>query len=324
LFKADRLIVAVIAIGMMTTVSPAAAPPQRPGAWLLEEQGARHIGLGGASTALFDDVTALHSNPAGLTGVDESEVALELGRTHARDGWVAASAAWPFQRRTTFALGLRGTNAGADAGAARLDRDATFRRTPGTGNEENLLVTAGMGRRFRDELSLGATVTGLFFDGYPGEKTYRGLFANLGIRYDSARTGLVVGGVIRNLGGAIGGAAGFDPPVSGAVGFSYGILRSTAHYLNLTADVAMIEGAKPAPRAGVEYWWANYLAVRAGYDGLQNRLRENPYHGRWSVGLSLNFSGVLCDIAYVHARNGLDESRMVGGLRYAFGPGRER
>ncbi len=309
---------------LLAASTPLQADPWRPGAFLVEELGARHLALGGATSALLDDVSALYANPAGLTGVDQYQGILGVGNTHSRDLVASFALAAPFQRRSTFALGVSGFKASPGEAAVRLGHDGHYHPAAASLSEVQGIVDLGVGRSIGRGLSLGAAARYARTDGTAGERDYEGLYGNVGLRYNSAFKGIVAGLVVRNIGGRLDGAPEPDVPVTVAAGFSYGRLHSTVHYYNLSVEAVRPEGMDLSVRAGAEYWWANYLGLRVGYDGLAGNRDGNRYDGRWRGGLSVAFRGLMFDFAAVPARTKFSDTRLEGSLRFFFGEERRR
>ncbi len=285
--------------------------------------GARGLGLGSATTALADDVTALHSNPAGLAFAEDYQGSVEFGRFHSRDIWTSVSAAIPFQRRTTFGVGISGTSLGGEQNRSRLGNDYAYHRDGPSRDEQQGVLDLAVGRLLRPELAIGVKAR-YSATRNPRGSLFEGVYGSLGLRYNSAQTGIVAGLVIDNVGGRLSGAA--DPEIPWTIrgGLSYGVMVRTAQYISGAVDVVKMEHRDPAVRVGVEYWFANYLGLRAGWDMMPSRAVGNPYAGRFSAGLSLNFRGVLYDLAFVPSSGDLRDARIAAGARMSFGEGRRR
>lgn len=309
--------------------APAAAQSYRPGAVLLEPIAARSIGLGNATTALGDDIGSLYANPAGLAFIDNDEVILNLGRSLARDFWSSAAGAVPIGRKGTIAVGIDAYRMNEEVGIARLDNDYRYRARP-LGLDENSYVGRLAGARFiRRDLSIGAAATYIQFSNLSQRvlrEDFQGLYGNFGLRYNSAMNGVVFGASLLNVGGRLTGTDPHDPdlPMTGSVGVSYGFLRGTAHYITLAADLVEVEREPLTFRVGAEYWWANVLGVRAGYDGTQNRRKENPYGGAWRGGLSASVGGAFVDLVAIPNSEHAGDFELAASLRFGFGPPRRR
>jgi hypothetical protein len=302
----------------------AQTPSRRAAAILQEEFGARRLGIGSAGTALLDDVSALYSNPAGLAASDDYEAMIDLGRTNSRDFWVSTASSIPVRRKATVAIGVGGLRTNNEPDRFRVGQDGFFAKSVAPLEEDHLFADLAVGRLLRPDLSVGAGARYVRTGSTDPREVYEGIYGSFGVRYNSARSGLVIGASVRNFGTGIAGAPDANVPVTSSVGVSYGMLRSTAHYINFALDAVHVENQGAYLRAGVEYWFANFLALRAGFDNAASRQPGNPYEGRVSAGMSVNFSGVMLDLVATPEVNRLEESKIAASLRFSFGEGRRR
>lgn len=309
-------------------LSPAAtASSGREGAFLLERTGVKTLGMGGGVSTPGEGINALYTNPAALAPISRYIGYIELGNTPTADLRSAAAIAVPIQRRATFAAGIRGFRSDpGPAGTLRLTNDYSFRSGPAGFEENDLIGELAVGRFVRPDLSIGASVQWLHYRAEAPSvirEKFDGLYSTLGITYSSARRGITVGATLRNLGGRISGLPNPDIPIEGTVGVSYGRLRGTAEYINFAVEGVYIESLGPSFRLGAEYWWANLLAVRAGYDGVRKELTGNPHEHSYSTGLSVNFRGIFYDVAMLFPSN-FSELTLSAGVTYSFGERRRR
>ncbi|OIO33306.1 MAG: hypothetical protein AUJ18_03840 [Candidatus Hydrogenedentes bacterium CG1_02_42_14] len=309
---------------LLVSLPSTAADSYRPAAFIFEEIGARSTGLGGATTALLDDVTSLYSNPAGLTGVDQYQTFFDLGNTHSRDLFGSFALAIPFQRRTTVAIAYSGLKLDDRYSIPVLGNDNNYHTKQYIKSEMQDIAEIGFGRIIGRGLSIGASARYTKTASTDPFANYDGLFGNIGIRYNSAVKGMVFAATVKNLGGKLKGSADPDIPISVSAGFSFGKLLSSINYANFAVEGIATEKHDLAVRAGAEYWWANYLGLRLGYDGLAREKTGNSYGGTFRGGISVNFREMLIDLAAVPARNGLRNSRLEASIRMVFGEGRRR
>ncbi|RMH56777.1 MAG: hypothetical protein D6679_08255 [Candidatus Hydrogenedentota bacterium] len=314
---------------LLGTVLPSGAVAEsgRAGAFLLGNVGARSQGLGNAVTAFSDDVTAFYGNPALMTALDHYQVFLDATRTHPRDLSLAASIGIPFQRKTTLALGVRSFQPNGDVGRFRIGNTGDYRFFPAVLPEDDRIFEAGVARRLFRGLSIGAAARFLDFSvegPFYGNERYRGLHGSFGFSYNSAKLGLVLGGKIENFGTRISGDRNVDLPLLSTIGISKGRLIHTAHYIAGSVEGVKLEGKDWTARAGIEYWWANVVGVRAGFDGLAGRFGGNPYRGRYTLGISARFRGALFDLSYVPSRGSQRNSLLSASFRMTFGEGRRK
>ena len=299
------------------------AQSYREGAFILEDIGARNLGVGGAMTALANDIGALYTNPAGLSSVDQYTSFLEIGNSHAEDQWAAVSFAIPIQKRATLALGYRGFRTNSQSGVSRLTNSGTYRNFGQPLEEDDSVLEIAFGRFVRSDLSVGAGFKYLRFHAsslsVPFERS-TSYYGNLGVRYNSAIKGIVLGARVDNIGTKVQGPPSTRLPLTTSVGLSWGRLRSTAHYVVLSADLVKIEDQSLGFKAGAEYWFANLMAIRAGYNGVDSKRPGYPYQGQWSMGMSLSFRGTLFDFVAIPSP---ENTKVSGSLRMTFGEGRK-
>jgi hypothetical protein len=322
-----RALAGLLLPGVILLSAPSAVaqtPSRRAASILQEEMGARRLGIGSAGTALLDDVTALYSNPAGLAATDNHEAILDLGRTNSRDLWVSSAYAIPIQRKATIAVGVGGLRTNDEPNRFRVGQDGVFALSAPSLDEDHLHADLAIGRILRPDLSVGVGARYVRTGSRDAREVYEGVYGTAGVRYNSARTGLVFGASVRNFGTELSGHPDAAVPITTAIGVSYGMLRSTAHYITFALDAVHVGDRGAFLRAGVEYWFANFLALRAGFDNSSARQPGNPYESRFSGGASVNFSGVMLDLVAIPNERSLESSKIAASLRFNFGEGRRR
>jgi hypothetical protein len=208
---------ALIAALFSFLLSPLAVA-QESAAFLKIDVGARALGMGGAYTAVADDVNALAWNPGGLAFLRGRE----LGFMHAE---LAGGSRFDFMgygqalKRGTIAAGARYMDQGSIDG-----RDVSGRPTAGFSASDGA-ADIGYGSDFRDNLGLG--FAGRYVRSSIGQYSAQTFAADLGGIYRLERFGPGVprlGLAIRNIGG---GMTFLDEsshlPLTIATGLSYGL-----------------------------------------------------------------------------------------------------
>lgn len=324
-----RMFTPILCAALLPLALAAPVPAEstgRAGALLIEPVGARAIGMGNASTAAINDIVSLFANPAGLAPVDNYEALIEIASTSGQDVRQAAAFAFPVQRRSTIAFGLTGLISNRGDDHLRLLNDYSYRNFAQQLKENDYAAHLAWGRFVRPDLSLGVAARYVDYHAtsvsYEPEK-FRGLYSDLGLRYTSPVSGLVIAATVRNLGGRVSGDKGVHLARSAALGASYGRMRSSAHYIDFSADVVKIEDRDVSFRAGVEYWLANYVGLRVGYDGTEKVRPSHPRYSEWRGGVSVNLFGALLDFAVVPTSR-LATAEVTGSLRFSFGEGRKK
>ena len=85
--------------------------------------GARAMGIGGAFTALSDDVTSIYWNPAGLARMDKQEIYAMFEELFQGTSYWLGGYAIPFYGIGTFGVGLISLNTGNIVGTGPLEED---------------------------------------------------------------------------------------------------------------------------------------------------------------------------------------------------------
>lgn len=171
-----------------------------PAAWAAETAsfldigvGARALGMGGAYTALADEVNALYWNPAGLSRLEKREVSASHAEMFESTRLDFLAYAHP-TRQGTFAAGLTYLSQGKIEG-----RDSQGRPTAGY-DASDAAVSAGYARK-AELADLGAAVK--YIRSRIGSSEAQSLAVDLGTRRELDGMGsgkLALGAAVRNLG----------------------------------------------------------------------------------------------------------------------------
>lgn len=231
-------------------------------AFLKIDTGARPAAMGGAYTAVADDVNALYYNPGGLPNIGRRE----LGATHAE--WLLGSKfdflgfAQPTMHGT-FGLGVTRLTSGGFQ-----ERDASRRQTGGF-EAMDTAYTLGYGRKLAHALPGGRTNAGVnvkYLESRIGSDTASTLALDLGTVHQFDARPLSVGFSVLNLGRGMRFIDQVDPlPLTVSAGASYRL----SGVLNLALDVRH----EPYDRRsdvgiGTEYAFLSGFFLRAGYASL--------------------------------------------------------
>jgi len=236
--------------------------------------GARTAAMGGAFTALVDDGTALYWNPAGLAQVEDAEI-LAMYNMHFQD---------IKQGYLSFAFPLLGGTAGLSANYVDMGqiegRDEYGNPTGNFGASDNYL-SLGYARKFSSRLIFGLNA-GVLQEIIAEDKktTYLG---NVGL--------LIIGKFLsfgltcQNIGSNLG-----EDPLP--LAYRAGIALKLESF-NIEADAVKEIDNDIYYCAGLEWWIANILALRAGY-----RTGQDIGSGI-SYGAGLKIGNTNIDYAYV-------------------------
>lgn len=282
--------------------------------FLLIFPGARPVGMGASFCSLADDAMAVYYNPAGTAFQENSNVSL----MHAN--WLAALFPDMYYEYIGFVkpvegLGHLGFNfiylttgetEGTDSYGTSIARWRTFDFSAGvtysTKLRPNLAVGAGI-KFIYSYLAPGWLVTKILNTRGGGQGSSFAL--DFSLLYILANR-LNLGVVLQNLGPNIryiqGGAS--DPlPRALKLGASYKLLNSSTNRLTLAVEITKVLVGLTNPldinyevweawkHAGIEYWFRDFFAARAGYFLDREGHRTGP-----TFGFGVKFKGFEFDI----------------------------
>jgi opacity protein-like surface antigen len=280
--------------------------------------GARSIGMGGAYTAVSDDISALYWNPAGLARMGGGEAAFNHVNWVADVQYDAAAASVVIDGLGTLAIGFSATNVG--------DMDVTTTAMPeGTGELFTAGGTAmnlGFARNLTDKFSIGFSFK--YIHEYIWNETANSVALDIGTMYTApVFNGLRIGASMSNFGPKMRmegrdalqlittGAGGenivnaqyemgqFDLPLMFRVGISTDAIHDDNSRLTLAVDAVHPNDNTEYVNSGVEYMWAHLVSVRAGYKSAFERGSEQglTLGGGLEYAVSTSLS-LVADYAY--------------------------
>ena len=268
--------------------------------------GARQAAMGEASIAVVQDVNSVFWNPAGIRGVESAEASFSYVQWLADMNYAAGAVGYRWDGVGVFALSVASLDYG-DIPEALVTGDGNDTRTGGTFSGSDLMAGLTFSRAMTDRLSLGLTVKYLhesLFDYSANTFAF-----DVGTAYDLGFKGLRLAMSAQNFGGAIkyldesDREAGYDLPLLFRIGLAVDVLGANGliamdpmHRLILSAEAINTNDFSERLHVGGEYWFSDFLALRAGY-------RMNYAEGNLSLGFGLapSFAGmdVRLDYAYV-------------------------
>ncbi len=281
----QRLFAVNLFILVFCTVGAVRAQQLTSGAdFLTIDSGARSEGMGGAFTAIADDVTALTWNPAGLALLSRPQAGYLHMLYLSNIGYNFGGVAVPLSAgEDTFGLGAGIVNLGTGS------FDSTLGLAPAVSAGDNAFLLS-FAYRVKSIVSFGVTGKYILRDlaGY-NASAFGGDAGVLLTPGDRVRIGL---GVF-NFGQQVQFISAADPlPLSGRLGLAWKVLDVPHNSLTLAADNGWQFGSQTyTGAAGAEYWYDQTLALRAGFTG-------DSYQQHPTAGVGINVDPVEFDYAF--------------------------
>jgi hypothetical protein len=288
--------------------------------------GARALGMGGAYVGVADDSTAVYWNPAGLTNIPHMEIAaiqqgredtaLNFGTNEVGSQYFFMSGAATLPDIGSLGLAVMRFGVGnidqttAQAGSGPPNVIGTF-------SEQDMAVLLGYGHNIGKSLSVGVTAKTLFggtsglqadpTSGVTGDATYSYFGADLGVlvkfgAMTQALEGLTLGvnlqdalntGVTWNTAG---GTEAVDMNAKTGLAYSlpFDFLKDSRSSITLAVDAD--PKYSTLMHYGVEYWYKDVLAMRAGVRQFTAGTQTNEP----SFGASFRFFMLQVDYAFIN------------------------
>ncbi len=262
--------------------------------------GARQLGMGGATVANVKSSSSIFWNPAGLPGVDRSEIQLFHMTLFMDTRYDFASFAYP-----TLSLGTFGVGVG-DLASGSFDRIENFVTIGEFSSRQNLFMF-GYGFPLFENLYTGMTVKGVYYDiaGFRDS----GFGFDFGMIYKmSFINGLSLGFKGTDIGGPSVKLNTVEQryPMALRGGMSYESLLGGKHSLMLNFDFENTEKLGSDIYTGGEFGINQMLFLRAGYMG-----------DKVTFGGGLAYKSFNIDYAFA-TMSDLESSHRIS-LSYAFG-----
>ena len=280
MYKGLVLIAALITTCLLPGSLLAADSEGQAGAYLKLGVGARALGLGGAFTAVADDVTAIFWNPAGIANLDRPEFsAMHANMTIDRDydfvGYstpIDKKSAWgvAYTRFSIDGIPETRLRPGTDEPVLEddvFDGDGNL-TSAGSGDvkifslfddvEDNF--TLSYSRKMSRQLSLGGNVR--FLQQKLFNETASGVGIDIGALYsysDKLRFGVSVRDLFEHLDYGSG-LRNERVPVTATAGVAYSVMDDT----KVSLDISKVENLDVEVKVGAEKWFAQKYAVRLG------------------------------------------------------------
>jgi len=250
--------------------------------------GARATGMGEAFTAVADDATAMHYNPAGIARLTRRELNGMHLQYFLDVNYDTISYIHP------LASGVLGVNyiylIKSDLERTESDGAGRFTRM-GTFSFSDECLTVSYAKVLYEKLSWGVTIKGIR-ERIDTDSAF-GAAVDFGVlRSDRLSYGLAA----QNLGTPIKfDDEGFLPPMSLRLGASYKIFDGK---LLVASDADLEYAGRPSVNAGIEFDPFGVIIFRGGYRYFAGGYRLDRWHGV-SGGIGIRFRGYQVDYAFV-------------------------
>lgn len=239
--------------------------------------GARAIGLGGAYTALSDDLSAIYWNPAGLVNINLAQIYMMKNSWQAdvNQSFLAFSQLIE-PRRFSFGSSIN------------------YLHQPGV---KDLLISLAYAGQLRNNLSLGVGVTSI--QQMVNNQKARGIKGDLGLLFRPSKN-LVWGVCLQNLGQEMDFIKViYSLPRTLKTGLAY--LKDNSL---ISLDTELPKGNNPALMIGLERWLIKQIAVRCGW-----RYQKHNSTGL-SLGLGLRAANLQLDYGWRPDKDSKDNHRL--------------
>jgi len=269
LVLAAWLALACLLIAVAPTDVAAQAKVGTTGAQFLElGVSARSMGMGGAFTAVADDISAVYYNPAGLTSLLGREVMVTYIDLPADVQYGFAGVGFPLESIG----GVLGVGAYALTSGEMIERtysngvDDPLTGIEGTGRTfawNDLALSVGYGRYLTDRFSIGFTVR--YIGEFAHDYSASSWSADVGVNYSTGYRGFKLAMAISNFGPDLKMIEKDYPlPINFRFGGAINVVDGLDHVVTLAA-----EGSHPADNlekynAGIEYIFKERFILRAG------------------------------------------------------------
>ncbi|MFC1521731.1 PorV/PorQ family protein [Elusimicrobiota bacterium] len=266
-------------------------------AFLKIAPGARAVSMGSAFTALSNDISALHFNPAGLNSLAGKEVGLMHAQLYLDTNFDFIGYAHPINRNNTLGFGAVSLSQGTIEG-----RGDNRERVSGF-TASDYAFTMSYSRSMADALSAGASFK--IIKSQIANATANGFAMDLGTIWNTPLNNLAMGLTARNLGPKM---KFYDEPYNLPLVFSAGAAYAVPLGISLAVDVShMPYENKQSISFGTEYMASPNVALRAGYLlplaaqlGNKTNIPTNSFAPKGlDFGFGLNAFGTRMDYAIV-------------------------
>jgi len=255
------------------------------------DAGARPAAMGGAYTAIADDINALAWNPAGLSRLQRPEFTAMHSQWFQGSNYAFMAAAVPTKAGT---IGLGMTSFSVDEIEKRAGDTAA---ADGTFDSNDAAYTVSYGKGMGENLALGVSL--MYVNQKLDTESAGAMAGDLGLLWNTPHKPLTVGVAVKHLGGEIKFVDESDPlPMTVALGFGYRLMEDK---VKLAMDVSKPNDTDAQVGVGAELGQALYKdlkgSLRAGYTTAGSDVTEGLTGVSMGGGLSWRHFGF--DMAWV-------------------------
>lgn len=264
--------------------------------FLRVEQGARPVAMGGAFTAVADDINSIFYNPAGLTNLKSFEYLFSYSNWLVDSKMVSAA----FGYKTDFgAFGLSIVHFGINAFEETLPL-----QPEGTGrmvSAGDLAVGLAFAKQITDLLSLG--IHARYIQETLDLDTRTTFAFDISTLYNTGYRNITLGVALRNLGpdqavSSTTKSESFSMPIDFNVTLASEILgsREDSYSLTVAVESGFTIDLGDRYRIGAELWVLNLVALRGGY-----RFNYSNEDFSFGVGISPEIRGKKLNIDFAYS-----------------------
>ena len=282
--------------------------------------GPRAIAMGGASTAVAGDATALFWNPAGIDRFTGNEVSFAYSKWIAEMGFMYGAAVLHAGELGSFGLSVTSL-----ATPEMEVRTIDYPEGIGTRfDAADLALGVGYAKRLTDRFAFGASLK--YINRRIWHMSASALAADFGILYTLPWDRLTLGMSVTNFGGKLqmNGVdadvlTDIDPTKEGnntsvlaqlrtkewalpftlRFGVAYEVVRSEQNSITVAGDYKHPNSNDESLNAGIEYSFNHLLFLRAGYQNLLVRDSEEGL----TLGIGLEYGQIAVDYSYMGMRH---------------------
>jgi len=261
--------------------------------------GTRAPGMGDAATTISGDADNVFWNPAGIAAIDGNAIFFGYTAWFADIKHMAFSTTWDAGKLGVFGLNAVGMDYGTIEGTIINGQNNIGYDDIGNIAPIEYAVGISYARGFTDKFSLGGTAKYCAQDLV--EKSSNVIAFDFGTLYNTGWKDLTIGMSLQHFAKKIRYVEEyFNLPMMFRIGIGADILK----LLNIESDIhqatIIVEGANPLDYServhlGLEYWYHNIMAIRAGY-------KFNYDNEDFTFGATLRLTDI--DVGFAHSNFG--------------------